>query len=93
MNASLYVYYKTATPDVAVTARVAAMQAEIASACGVRGRLMRRRDDPCTWMEIYDGLDAFEPFERVLADAVARHRVEDLVRAGERRHAERFIGP
>lgn len=92
MKASLYVYYKTA-PGTEVAARVAAMQADIAARCGVQGRLMRRRDDPCTWMEIYETLDAFDDFEPILAEAVAKHGLEDLVRAGERRHAERFVEP
>lgn len=90
MSASLYVYYKTAA-DAAVAPRVGAMHEELAARTGVRGRLMRRRDDPCTWMEIYEGIGAFESFEPLLAEAVARHGLDDLVRPGERRHAERFV--
>jgi len=90
VSASLYVYYKTAA-DAAVAPRVRAMQAELAASTGVRGRLMRRRDDPCTWMEIYEGIGTFDSFEPLLAAAVAQHGLDDLVRAGERRHAERFV--
>jgi hypothetical protein len=90
VSASLYVYYKTA-PDAAVAPRVHGMQSELARRSGVQGRLMRRRDDACTWMEIYEGIGDLEAFEATLAEAVARHGLEDLPRPGERRHAERFV--
>jgi hypothetical protein len=90
VSASLYVYYKTA-PDATVAPRVHAMQSELARQSGVQGRLMRRRDDACTWMEIYQGIRDLDAFEATLAEAVARHGLEDLPRPGERRHAERFV--
>jgi hypothetical protein len=90
LSASLYVYYKTA-PDAEVARRVHGMQRELARRSGVQGRLMRRRDDACTWMEIYEGIGDLDAFEAMLAEAVARHRLEDLPRPGERRHAERFV--
>jgi hypothetical protein len=90
VSASLYVYYKTA-PDAAVAPRVHDMQSDLARQTGVQGRLMRRRDDATTWMEIYEGLGDLHAFEATLADAVARHGLDDLPRPGERRHAERFV--
>lgn len=90
MSASLYVYYKTAA-DARVAPRVQAMQEELARRCGVQGRLLRRRDDASTWMEVYEGLLEPEWFEAMLAEAVAHHRLEDLPRPGERRHMERFV--
>jgi hypothetical protein len=90
VSASLYVYYKTA-PEAEVAPRVHAMQRELARQSGVQGRLMRRRDDAATWMEVYEGLVDLDRFEATLADAVARHGLDDLVRPGERRHAERFV--
>lgn len=90
MTAALYVYYKAA-PSPETAERVREMQAELAATSGVRGRLMRRRDAPGTWMEIYEDIGAFEPFEAALDDAVARHRLADLLAPGERRHAERFV--
>lgn len=92
MSSYLYVYYKTSA-DAVVAPRVGAMQAQIARLTGVRGRLLRRRDDPGTWMEIYDDIGSFESFEPLLAAAIAEHGLEDLVRPGERRHAERFVAP
>ena len=92
MTASLFVYFKCPA-DADVVAPVGAMQNHLARECGVRGRLMRRRDDPTTWMEIYEDIGDFDRFEAHLAAAVARHRIEALLRPGERRHAERFVSP
>ena len=35
--------------------------------CGVRGRWMHRRDDPATYMEVYEGVKDTAKFEAVLA--------------------------
>jgi hypothetical protein len=90
VSASLYVYFKTA-PGADVAPPVRRMQAELAQLSGIQGRLMRRRDDASTWMEVYEGLADPERFEAMLADAVARHGLDALLRPGERRHAERFV--
>jgi len=34
--------------------------------CGVRGRWMHRRDDPATYMEVYEGVKDGAKFEAVL---------------------------
>ena len=55
-------------------------------ATGVRGRLMRRRDDPGTWMEVYEGIADAVAFESALNEAAARtgaaalcgHRVTEI---------------
>ena len=35
--------------------------------CGVRGRWMHRRDDPATYMEVYEGVTDTAKFDAVLA--------------------------
>ena len=35
--------------------------------CGVRGRWMHRRDDPATYMEVYEGVKDTAKFEAVLS--------------------------
>ena len=35
--------------------------------CGVRGRWMHRRDDPVTYMEVYEGVKDTAKFEAVLS--------------------------
>jgi hypothetical protein len=41
--------------------------AAIERECGVRGRWMHRRDDPVTYMEVYEGVTDTARFETVLA--------------------------
>lgn len=90
MTGSLYVYYK-ATSATDVADRVRGMQSDLARRCGLQGRLMRRRDAPDTWMEIYEPVVSFETFEPLLSDAVTRHGLNDLLLPGEHRHLERFV--
>jgi len=63
-----YIYYRvdparleTFRPEVEILFK------KIASATGVRGRWMHRRDDPSTYMEVYEGVKDEPAFEAVLA--------------------------
>jgi Domain of unknown function (DUF4936) len=51
--------------------------------CGVRGRWMHRRDDPTTYMEVYEGVKDTAAFERVLEREGAK--------LGVQRRTERFV--
>lgn len=84
-----YVWYTIAGDPAAAVAAVAALLADIEEATGVAGRVLARRDDPATWMEIYENVDAGGAFERTLAALVRRH---DFLRHvdGGRRNVERF---
>jgi hypothetical protein len=90
VSRSYYVYYKCAAAAPAVRAAVTAMQAALATATGVRGRLLRRVDGDGTWMEVYDGVADPQAFERALAAAVADARLDALLAPGAARHLERF---
>jgi Domain of unknown function (DUF4936) len=77
-----YVYYRI-PGDAQASARdlAAAVLAGVERRSGVRGRIARRRDDPLTWMEIYEGVVDAAAFERALDEAeadwpstCARHR-------------------
>lgn len=81
---SYYVYYRVEP------ARVAALRAQVErlfgiveQATGVQGRWMRRRDDPTTYMEVYENVaddGAFEALlEREAADLGLERRVERFV--------------
>ena len=52
---------------------------------------MRRRDNPETWMEIYEDVGDFDAFEARLAAAAQAHGLTALLKEGERRHVERFV--
>jgi hypothetical protein len=56
---------------------------EVQRACGVRGRWMRRRDDPATYMEVYEGVEDTAAFEALLEREGAK--------LGVPRRLERFL--
>jgi hypothetical protein len=79
-----YVYYKL-SPERAEEARVLveSVFALIEKQYGVRGRWMRRRDDPSTYMEVYEGVQDEAAFEALLEREGAR--------LGVQRKLERFV--
>ncbi len=91
MNRSYYVYYRSEAAAPAVRAAVTAMQAALAQATGVQGRLARRVEDDGTWMEIYESVADPERFERALEVAVTDGGLEDLLAPGATRRIERFM--
>lgn len=81
---SYYVYYRVEVARVAaIRARVQAMFRDIERATGVQGRWMRRRDDPTTYMEVYEKVADEAAFEAVLERETAALGLE--------RHVERFV--
>jgi hypothetical protein len=90
VSRSYYVYYRSAAPEDVVREAVVVMQATLARATGVHGRLLRRVEDDGTWMEIYESVADPERFERELAAAAAGARFEALLAPGATRHVERF---
>lgn len=62
-----YVYYKLDAQRLAeIRAGVERLFKAIERECGVKGRWMRRRDDPATYMEVYEGVADSAKFEAVL---------------------------
>ena len=79
-----YVYYKvSADRERDVRAAVQALFSMIEKQFGVRGRWMRRRDDPATYMEVYEGVADERGFEALLEREGAK--------LGLSRKVERFI--
>jgi hypothetical protein len=92
VSLSLFVYYRVGDASAsAVRERVGAILADVYATTGVQGRLLRRRDDLATWMEIYEPVPEAETFEHVLDAALARHRFDTLLAPGAARHTERFV--
>jgi hypothetical protein len=78
-----YVYYKVDPADVAALRRsVERLFGRIEKEFGVRGRWMRRRDDPSTYMEVYEGVNDEQAFEALLA--------REAPALGPARRVERF---
>jgi hypothetical protein len=63
--------------------RVEALFDRVEKHCGVRGRWMRRRDDPATYMEVYEGVTDEAAFESLLEREGAK--------LGVARRLERFL--
>jgi hypothetical protein len=79
-----YVYYKVEPARLsALRPAVRALMEKIPAQFGVRGRWMRRRDDPTTYMEVYEDVKDEPGFEAFLA-----HEAPPL---GIERKLERFI--
>ena len=79
-----YVYYKV-EPELLALLRssVDEMFKKIEKECGVRGRWMHRRDDPLTYMEVYEGVTDEKAFEALLEREGAK--------LGLQRKVERFV--
>lgn len=93
MRLNYYVYYRVPPGNgERARAEVASLQLELAGATGIGGRLLRRRDDETTWMEIYEGVEDAQRFEAKLSELVERHGLEALVAPNSPRKQEIFRG-
>ena len=91
MTLSYYVYYRVPPENTdRARAAVAAIQRELSGGSGVAGRLLRRRDDAATWMEIYEKVPDPARFEALLAGLVERHALSPLLAPGSSRKQEVF---
>ncbi|MGH8724262.1 MAG: DUF4936 family protein [Burkholderiales bacterium] len=81
---NFYVYYKIDPQRVGeLRPRVEALFKTLEKQFGVRGRWMRRRDDPATYMEVFEGVKDEAAFEAALAREGAK--------LGVQRKTERFM--
>lgn len=79
-----YIYYRIPQERVAgLRVQVEALFSRIENETGIRGRWMRRRDDPTTYMEVYEGVSDERAFEALLEREGAK--------LGVPRKLERFV--
>ncbi len=79
-----YVYYKLPPERVnEARSQVEALFSLIEKETGIRGRWMRRRDDPSTYMEVYEGVQDESALEALLEREDAK--------LGVPRKLERFV--
>jgi len=91
MNSSYYIYYRVPAKNAArARTAVSALQRELSDMTGIGGRLLRRRDDEATWMEIYENVQDGARFEAGLAELVERHGISALLAPGSSRKQEVF---
>jgi hypothetical protein len=88
---NFYIYYRVPVQN-AERARIAVneLQRELSGVAGISGRLLRRRDDETTWMEIYENVQDGARFEAELASLVERHGLAALLVPGSSRKQEVF---
>jgi hypothetical protein len=88
---SYYIYYKVPRENAErARACVEDLQRELAASTGVQGRLLRRRDDETTWMEIYEDVRDAPRLEAALEELARRHGIAALLAAGSARRQEVF---
>ena len=93
MKLSYYIYYRVPAENAKrARAAVSALQRELSDITGTGGRLLRRRDDESTWMEIYESVPDGARFEAELAELVERHGLAALLAPGSSRKQEIFRG-
>jgi len=86
-----YIYYRVPVENAKrARAAVSALQRELSDLTGIAGRLLRRRHDETTWMEIYENVADPERFEAELGELVERHGITALLAAGSSRKQEIF---
>ena len=87
-----YIYYPIRLGQEGDLARVLDLiQADLSRGLGIRGRYLRKADDPWTWMEIYENVPDPTAFETALASALEAHGFARFLEEGRHRHVERFI--
>ncbi len=93
MSASYFIWYRVQADAHGVVTDaetvIRAMMGRLACRSGIAGHLLKKRDEPATWMEIYQGVGDGERFERELARAVEEYDVEMF--CVDRRHTECFV--
>lgn len=91
MKLNYYVYYRVPAENAdRARAAVGALQRELANLAGVGAKLLRRRDDETTWMEIYEDVADATRFETELAELVKRHGLPAMLVPGSSRKQEIF---
>jgi len=91
MSWSYYIYYRV-DPVQAEACAVAVQNllATMQDRSGIRGRVLKKRNEPLLWMEIYEPVSDEAKFEWELAEAVAANGINALLQAGSTRHTECF---
>lgn len=83
MSYSFYCYFKVDTDNAPLLARLRALQAGVLARAGVAGRLLRRRDDAGTWMEVYEEIADAAAFRRIWQEVSAECGLAALSRHEE----------
>ncbi len=87
-----YVYYRVDAGQIGfLQVEIRKLFEEIQRQTGISGRWMRRRDDPLTFMEIYEGVKDDTAFDALLERECERLGLQRFLAAGAARRREIFI--
>lgn len=90
-GSAFYVYYRVGNPGSPEWhQRAQAFVRDVGAAGGVVATLLVRRGDAALWMETYEGVTDPEAFAALLAERVARWKMNELLAAGAERRSECF---
>ena len=88
---SYYIYYRVdAAQTDACAAVVQKLLAAVQQSTGIQGRVLKKRNEPLLWMEIYEPVADEAKFEWELAEALAASGITALLQDGSARHTECF---
>jgi hypothetical protein len=87
MHCSLYIYYRVNGNFLPFRQASARLMADVHEKLHINGRLLQRRDDAQTWMEIYEPVSDAAALQQLLAEGVAG----DPCWQGVSRHEEWFV--
>jgi phosphoribosyl-dephospho-CoA transferase len=88
---SYYIYYRVdATRADACAVAVQKLLSDMQKRTGIQGRVLKKRNEPLLWMEIYEPVADEAKFEWELAEAVAASGITALLQEGSARHTECF---
>lgn len=91
MTWSYYIYYRVEPVHAAACGEaVGKLLDAVQHRTGIRGRVLKKRNEPLLWMEIYEHVADEAKFEWELAEAVAAAQIQPLLQAGSQRHTECF---
>ena len=87
---SYYIYYRVdAEKTLPCASAVQAVFSAVRKSTGVQGRVLKKRNEPLLWMEIYEHVSDEAAFEWALAEAVAASGMLIMLQPGGR-HTECF---
>jgi hypothetical protein len=88
---SYYIYYRVDPAQAAAAElRIKQLLDAVSKATGSMGRLMKKRDEPHLWMEVYENVINEAKFEWELAEAVKKLKATEFLQPGTPRHVECF---
>lgn len=90
MLAHYYIYYKVLSDDLETEHHIRNMQVRLACRSSHAGKLLKRRDDPLTWMEVYEDVSDSAAFEQHLARTLTEFDVAMFINGD--RITECFMG-